>query len=60
MFHVKAELRQFLRRHCASPSLAILCGGSEMHQQGAMLGAPERQFIGNNAGRPARVLMMKV
>jgi beta-mannosidase len=42
MIHVKTELTQFLARHCASPSLAVLCGGSEMHQQGAMLGLPER------------------
>ncbi|MCY1665473.1 glycoside hydrolase family 2 protein [Rhizobium sp. SL86] len=42
MIHVKKELTQLLRRHSASPSLAILCGGSEMHQQGAMLGLPER------------------
>lgn len=34
----------------ASPSL--------WWQQGAMLGAPERQFIDNNAGHPARVLLM--
>ncbi|MGH8052969.1 MAG: alpha/beta hydrolase [Stenotrophomonas sp.] len=34
----------------ASPSL--------WWQQGMMLGAPEQQFIGNNAGHRARVLMM--
>ncbi|MGE6742805.1 glycoside hydrolase family 2 protein [Allorhizobium pseudoryzae] len=42
MIHVKTELTQLLCRHSASPSLVILCGGSEMHQQGAMLGLPER------------------
>lgn len=42
MIHVKTELTQCLARHSASPSLAVLCGGSEMHQQGAMLGLPQR------------------
>lgn len=42
MIHVKTELTQLLARHSASPSLAVLCGGSEMHQQGSMLGLPEQ------------------
>ena len=35
---VKAEARQFLQRTQLSPSLAILCGNSEIEQQAAMLG----------------------
>ncbi|MBW8445964.1 MAG: hypothetical protein K0M49_10050 [Arenimonas sp.] len=36
------EMRQFLGSIQGSPSLAVLCGGSEVYQQGAMLGLPER------------------
>ncbi len=41
---VVEEARQFVRRTAAAPSLAVLCGGSEVYQQGAMLGFPERKF----------------
>jgi beta-mannosidase len=44
--HVKLEVRQFLESTQASPSLTVLCGGSEIYQQGAMLGLPERKWKG--------------
>ncbi|MEB2845119.1 glycosyl hydrolase 2 galactose-binding domain-containing protein [Endobacterium cereale] len=47
--HVKTEVEQFLTANSASPSLAILCGGSEMFQQGAMMGLPERVWKGSLA-----------
>lgn len=46
MIHVKTEVEQFLAATQASPSLAVLCGGSEVYQQGAMLGLPERIWKG--------------
>ena len=35
-----AELTQFLDRTQSNPSLAVVCGGSEVLQQSAMLGVP--------------------
>lgn len=44
--HVQTEISQFLGSISLSPSLTVLCGGSEMHQQGAMLGLPETSWNG--------------
>ncbi|MDE1160296.1 MAG: glycoside hydrolase family 2 protein [Neorhizobium sp.] len=46
MIHVKSEIERFLSDTATSPSLTILCGGSEILQQGAMLGLPERIWNG--------------
>ncbi|MEQ1409082.1 glycoside hydrolase family 2 protein [Neorhizobium sp. Rsf11] len=46
VIHVKKEVEQFLAATQVSPSLVVLCGGSEIYQQGAMLGLPERIWKG--------------
>lgn len=40
--HIVTEISQFVEATALSPSLAVFCGGSEMYQQGAMLGLPEQ------------------
>lgn len=44
--NVRKEIAQFLDATAASPSLAILCGGSEVDQQAAMLGLPQSAWAG--------------
>lgn len=41
---VEQEARQFLSRVQASPALVVLCGGSEVYQQAAMLGLDEAKW----------------
>lgn len=43
---VTTEARQLLDRVAHRPSLAVLCGGSEVAQQAAMLGLPPEQWQG--------------
>lgn len=42
--HVRRETEQFLSSTQGSPSLAVLCGGSEVYQQAAMLGLAENHW----------------
>lgn len=43
---VRREAESFLDRTQTSPSLAVFCGGSEVFQQAAMLGAPKELWGG--------------
>ena len=45
--HLEHEAVQFLERTQACPALAVLCGGSEVAQQAAMLGLPPEAWGGS-------------
>lgn len=42
--NIEAEARYQLSRFAAHPSIAVLCGNSEVEQQAAMVGAPREQW----------------
>ncbi|MEO7103808.1 MAG: glycoside hydrolase family 2 protein [Gemmatimonadaceae bacterium] len=42
--NVQTEVSQFMERIAAHPSIAIVCGNSEVEQQAAMLGLPEPEW----------------
>lgn len=42
--HVRCEIEQFLSASQGCPSLAVLCGGSEVYQQAAMMGLGESHW----------------
>ncbi|SCX29048.1 Exo-beta-D-glucosaminidase precursor [Agrobacterium rosae] len=44
--HIEQEISQLLAKTAHSPSLTVLCGGSEMYQQCAMLGLSEQFWKG--------------
>ncbi|MBB3542822.1 MULTISPECIES: glycoside hydrolase family 2 protein [unclassified Rhizobium] len=44
--HVHAEVEEFLHAVQGCPSVAVLCGGSEVYQQAAMLGLPREYWAG--------------
>ncbi|MEK1893667.1 MAG: glycoside hydrolase family 2 protein [Rhizobium sp.] len=44
--HAHAEVEEFLHAVQGCPSLAMLCGGSEIYQQAAMLGLPREYWAG--------------